>query len=149
MNNANQSFADAVQAYPEFKGLFKQFCDEAGKRLNGNDVLPDVTFYTGADGASAKLQALDRTFEISFRFLILENARWGVLQVSFPQEDKEPVRLFNLCFDRLGNVKRTPGAPKSLHTLLFHHEFVEAFVNRVADEYFFQLSAVLDLPEGA
>jgi hypothetical protein len=34
MNHANQPFVDAVKLYPDFKRLFKQFCDEAAKRLN-------------------------------------------------------------------------------------------------------------------
>jgi len=140
MNNANQPFVDAVKRYPTFKTLFKQFCDEAAKRLNGN--LPDVNFSAGADGASAKLKALDRTFEISLHFLIVENARWAVLQVSLPEENKEPVRLFHLFFDERGNVKATPDASVDLRHLS-STGFVETFVNRVAREYFSHLSAVL------
>lgn len=142
MNNANQPFFDAVKRYPAFKDLFNQFCHEAAKRLNENAYLSDVTFAAGADGASAQLQALDRTFEISLHFLIVENASWGVLQVSLPEENKEPVRLFHLFFDERGNVKATPDASADLHPL-FSTGFVETFVNRVAREYFSHLSAVL------
>ena len=145
MNNANQPFFDAVKRYPNFKTLFKQFCDEAAKRLNGN--FPDVNFSAGADGASAKLKALDRTFQISLHFLIVENARWAVLQVSLPEENKEPVRLFHLFFDERGNVKATPDASVDLRHLS-STGFVETFVNRVAREYFSHLSAALGSAPG-
>jgi hypothetical protein len=143
MSNANQPFADAVEAYPNFKGLFKRFCDEADKILNGNDFLPGVKFFAGADGASAKLQALDRTFEISLHFLVVENESSGVLQVSLPEENKEPVRLFHLFFDELGNAKPTSDMPKGLHTVLFSRGFVGMFLDQVTRKYFSHLSAVL------
>lgn len=143
MSNANRPFVDAVEAYSNFKGLFKRFCDEAAKQLNGNAYPSYVSFSAGADGASAKLQALDRTFEISLHFLIVENAPWGVLQVSLPQENKEPVRLFHLLFDNLGNVKPTSDAPKDRHTFLASTGFMKTFVDRAAREYFSHLSAVL------
>ena len=142
MNNANRPFIDAVEAYSNFKGLFKRFCDEAAERLNGDAYPSDVSFSADPDGASAKLQALDRTFEISLHFLIVENAPAGVLEVSLLQENREPVRLFPLFFDNLGNAKPTSDAPKSLHTFPGSTGFVDTFVNRVAREYFSHLSAV-------
>lgn len=145
MNNANQLFVDAVQAYPNFKGLFSDFCDRAAKRIDGNEYLPGVSFSAGSDGASAKLQALDRVFDISLHFLIVENACWGVLQVSLPEANKEPVRLFHLVFDEQGKVRDAPDAPPDID-LLYSIEFVKAFVNRVAHEYFSYLSAVLAQP---
>lgn len=144
MSNANHPFADAVEAYPNFKGLFKQFCEKMTERLNGNAYLPDVDFSAHANGTSAKLRALDRIFEISFRFLIVENAPWGVLQVSLPEENKEPVRLFHLFFNNLGNAKPALDTPGGLHTLISSTGFVETFINRIAHEYFFHLSAVLE-----
>jgi hypothetical protein len=148
MSNANQPFADAVVVYPDFKGLFKRFCDEATKRLNGNDYLPDVSFSADADGASAKLQALDRTFEISFSFLVVKNEHLGVLEVSLPQENKEPVRLFHLSFDRLGDVK--PTSDSGFHNIhRYGAEFVQTFVNRVAHEYFSHLCAVFCPGDGS
>ena len=69
----NKPFLDAVTDYPHFKTLFKKFCDTAAKWLNGNVHLPGVNFSARGDGASAQLQAFDRTFEISLHFLIVEN----------------------------------------------------------------------------
>jgi hypothetical protein len=135
MNYATQLFVDAVKNYPAFKELFKQFCDEAAKRLNDNAQLPNVKFSPDADGASAKLQALDCTFGISLRFLIVETIPWGVLQVFLTSESKEPVRLFHLFFDNLGNVKAAPDASADLHSLS-STKFVETFINRVVQEYF-------------
>lgn len=138
MNYATQPFFDAVRLYPDFKGLFKQFCDEAVKRLNENNQLLDVKFFPDADGASAKLQALGRTFDISLLFFIVEGIPWGVLQVSLPGESKEPVRLFHLFFDNLGNVKTALDASASIDSLS-STEFVKKFVNQVAQEYFSHL----------
>ena len=138
----NKSFFDAVKHYPDFKMVFKEFCDVASKRLNENASLPGVSFSAGRDGASAQLQVLDHTFEISLRFLIVENAPWGVLQASLPEANKEPVRLFHTFFDEQGKVWATPDAPPDLD-LLYSVEFVKTFVNRVAHEYFSHLSAKL------
>ena len=143
----NKPFLDAARDYPHFKTLFKEFCDTATKWLNGNAYLPGVNFSTRGDGASAQLQAFDRTFEISLHFLIVENAPSGVLQISLPEASKEPVRLFHLFFDEHGKVKVAPDAPADLD-FLDRIEFVKTFVNRVAHEYFSHLSAVLGYAPG-
>ena len=135
MNHSNLQFTAAVRIYPDYKNLFKQFCDEMAKRLNGNEQLPGVKFSVAADGVCATLQALDCTFDISFRFAIVGSTPRGLLRVSIPGEDKIKIQLFQYLFDSIGNVFTTTDVSASLHSLT-SAEFVETFINRVASEHF-------------
>jgi hypothetical protein len=134
MNHSNLQFTDAVRIYPDFKILFKQFCEVMAKRLNGNEQLPGVKFSVEEDGVCATLQALDCTFDISFRFAIVDTTPRGLLRVSIPGEDKTKVQLFQYLFDKIGNVFIAPDASASLHSVT-SDEFVKAFINRVASEH--------------
>lgn len=147
MDYKPKPFFNAVHAYPEFKDIFKKFCDMATKKLNGNEHLPNVTISVKADGASATLKALDRNFDISFRFLNVNNTLWGVIEASLPGETKEPVRLFHYLFDRNGNVFETLDRTSGFHSA-FSTEFVIAFLDQLTEKYFFHLSGVLKLIEG-
>lgn len=138
MNHSNLQFTAAVRIYPDYKNLFKQFCDEMAKRLNGNEQLPGVKFSVAADGVCATLQALDCTFDISFRFAIVDSTPRGLLRVSLPGEDKMKIQLFQYLFDNIGNVFTAPDASASLHSLT-SAEFVETFINRVASEHFLRV----------
>jgi len=139
MNYRDRLFVDAVRTYPNFKNLFKSFCDEAAKRLKDNAKLPGVHFSPGENGTGATLQAFDHTFHISFDFLVSEDTPWGMLRVTLLGEGKEPIQLFQLLVDDLGNVKTTPDARAEPHSLS-SAEFVMAFVNHVAYAHFLRLS---------
>jgi hypothetical protein len=135
MNHPTQSFTNAIRLYPEFKERFVEFYAEMAKRLNANSHLPNVNVSLGSNGASATLQALDQVFDVSFHFIIADGIPWGLLRVTLPGEGKEPIQLFHLLFDNLGNVKSTPDASANLHSLT-STEFVKTFTNRVVFEYF-------------
>ena len=136
MNRTNQPFANAVKHYPNFKALFRQFCDAAAKQLNGNAQLPLVSFSVMSDGNSASLHALGRTFDISLRFVILDNIPWGVLEVTVPGETKEPVRLFHVLFDELGNVKDTLDNSAPARGSFQSSESLANFLDQVVEKYF-------------
>jgi hypothetical protein len=110
--------------------------------IGNTHPLSYVNFSAGANGASAKLLALDRTFEISLCFLIVENAPWGVLEVSLPEENKNQSAAVPSLLRQPGERQDPSGRVRGPHTL-FSIEFVETFVNQVAREYFSHLSAVL------
>ena len=142
MNHANQLFADAVRIYPDFKDLFERFCAEMKRRLTENAQLPGVTVSPGQNGASVILQALDRTFHISLDFLMPDGTPWGLLRVALLGENKEPIQLFHLFFDHLGNVKETPHSSAAPHSLP-STDFVKRFLNRLTLEHFSRLSSNL------
>lgn len=139
MNHTRHIFVSAVAAYPEFRKLFKQFCDEAAKRLNANPQLPGVAFSPASDGASAQLQALDCTFDIALRYRVIDRCPMGILLVSLPGANREPTRLVHVYFDNLGNVKDSSDGSVALDSLA-SSAFVELLLDRIVGEYFALLS---------
>jgi hypothetical protein len=143
MNRRNHQFIDAVNVYPDFKEQFRQFCDKCLAPLNDKEHVPGVSFNVGSDGITAELRALDRLFEISFDFVVLEGSSFGVLRISLPATPtSDVILLWHTLFDRLGNVKDSPTAHTAPHSLI-SKDFLEKFLAELASNYFLHISRTL------
>ena len=108
----------ATHKYEELKKVFSNFLDQCNERLKNNDIVR-VSVTVSDDKTSAVLYMLGRSFRVSFYIARVNDKILGVLESAAiePQKDDDDVFLWRTYFDTLGNVKSTPEASSSFHTI--------------------------------
>lgn len=130
---------DVMYKYDELKKAFSGFLDQFNERLNKNDQFRS-SITISDDKTNAVLYALGQSFRVSFYMARVNDKILGVLESATiePRKDKDDVFLWRAYFDTLGNVKSTPEATSSFHTIQ-DPAFLGVLLGETVNRYFTML----------